>query len=87
MYEILENPTRMSRDEIKKEYKGKWVFLVEPEGKIGCFMKSAIPIVIADIPWEGYDAGIYQKFIDDYESNMDLSFIPCESVTGFREVI
>ena len=69
MYEIIENPRRMTRSEIKNEYDGKWVFMVNLEGHIYGLFDYATPVVVADKPFEGNEDGIYKVFLDDCETS------------------
>ena len=34
MYEIIENPVRMTRDEIKEKFDGRWIFLANHKGTL-----------------------------------------------------
>ncbi|MCL2169941.1 MAG: hypothetical protein FWB74_07945 [Defluviitaleaceae bacterium] len=89
MYEILENKQRMTRDEIRQKFDGKWIFLVDLEGELYSPFASAIPVVVADSPWDGYETGIYHEFRDnlDYNSYMHFSLLKDEwNVFGFSEV-
>ncbi|GHU56730.1 hypothetical protein AGMMS49975_20620 [Clostridia bacterium] len=57
MYQIIDNPTRMTKAEIDKEYDGKWVYLVNCEYANGptALLTSGIPVVVADLDFEGVD--------------------------------
>ena len=48
MYHVIENPKRMSKPEIFKEFDGKWVFMVDIEGEDFGPWHSAVPMVVAD---------------------------------------
>ena len=88
MYMILENPRRMTKDEIRTEFANKWVFVVECDFDIGVPMKTAIPMVIADSAWEGREDGIYAKLKEQYGRTMHLSFLTNElNVFGFSEIV
>jgi len=88
MYQIIETPRRMSRDEIIKEFDGKWVFLINPEGPLYGWFETAMPAVVADKPFEGFDTGIYHKLRDENDgSSTDLTLLPNEyNIFGFDEV-
>ena len=87
MYRILENPRRMTKSEIRSEFPNKWVYMVEGDFDIGVPMKTAIPMIIADSPWEGDEDGIYDKLDDEYERTTYQSFLSNEiNVFGFSEV-
>ena len=89
MYTIIDEPKRMTRERIFKEFQGKWVFLVNMEGPLFGFFESAVPVIVADKPFEGKETGIYQRLHDENgENSMDLSFLSNEhNVFGFSEVI
>ena len=87
MYEILENRQRMTRNEIRQKFDGKWVYLVDLVGKLGSPFESAVVAVVADKPWEGYDTGIYHELDEGHERSMHKSFLKNEwNVFGFNEV-
>jgi hypothetical protein len=65
MYEILENPKRMSIQEIDNSFDGKWVYIVRCEKSEGNKTVAGIPVIIADGPFEGVEDGIYNQFKDD----------------------
>jgi hypothetical protein len=88
MYKVLDSPKRMTRKQIKEEFKGKWIFLVDlGEPQFGWF-ETAVPAVVADKLFEGRETGLYQKLNEEYNGNtMDWSFLPNEiNVFGFSEV-
>ncbi|MCL1882977.1 MAG: hypothetical protein FWF81_04395 [Defluviitaleaceae bacterium] len=89
MYKILDSPKRMSSEQIKEKFKGKWVFLVEPEGSPFGWFNSAIPMVVADEPFEGSEMGIYYNLDDKYNGKtIDWTLPPFKkNVFGFNEVI
>ena len=88
MYMILENPRRMTKNEMREEFANKWVFAVEGDFDIGVPLKTALPIVIADSPWEGREDGIYTMLKDKYRRTLHLSFLSNElNVFGFSEVV
>jgi len=65
MYQLIENPVRMTRHEIQEKYFGKWVYCVKPEGPPFGWVESAIPMVVADKPYEDSSSGIYTKIHND----------------------
>ena len=75
-YKLLENTTVMTADDIKREYRGYWVFLTNiscsDEGKF----LSGIPVVIGDMAYDGAEDGIYTQFEDPkYGSCRDMSLL------------
>jgi len=88
MYMILENPKRMTKKEMRSEFVNKWVYAVDCDFDIGVPMKTGIPMVLADSPWEGSEDGIYEKLDDKYERTTYLSFLTNElNVFGISEVV
>ena len=59
MYEIIKNPKRMTRELIDETFKGKWVFLARLEPPPLAHYETAVPLVVADMPFEGNETGIY----------------------------
>lgn len=87
MYKILEKPVRMTKNEMRSNYKNKWIFAVEGDFDIGVPLKTAIPMVITDSPWEGWEDGIYEKLKEKYEGIYHLSCLSNEeNIFGFVEV-
>jgi len=89
MVTILENQRRMDREEIVKEFGGKWVFLVDLEGPpLGRF-QTAIPAVMADDVYEGRETGIYARLNEEYNGNTaDVTYLRNQiNVFGFNEVL
>jgi hypothetical protein len=78
-----DNRTKMSRESIRSAYDGKWVFMIdvnlEPQ-------YSAVPVVIADKPYEGREQGIYRQFQEDdgYGLTGYVSLLRTCSMEGFE---
>lgn len=89
MYEVIKEPRRMTVDEIHETFKGKWVYLVRPEGPLFSFFETAIPMVIADIPYEGKETGLYARIQDEYDGDtMSITYLMGKyNVFGFSEVL
>ena len=62
MYKIIDNPVMMSKDEIEKEFDGKWIYIVKAEFTIGKRLVKGMPVIVADSPFEGQDEEIYKKY-------------------------
>ncbi|MCL2225939.1 MAG: hypothetical protein FWB96_13305 [Defluviitaleaceae bacterium] len=86
MYEILKDQKRMTSKEINKTFKGKWVYMIKPEDCPERFY-TAIPVVIADIPFEGVETGLYDKIYDEYDGDvMSIAYLMNKyHVFGFSE--
>ncbi|MCL1987867.1 MAG: hypothetical protein FWG64_07850 [Firmicutes bacterium] len=90
MYEIIKNPQRMTRDEVFTKFTGKWVFIIHLEGELFQFWESGIPVVVADIPWEGDNEGVYNIFLNDpnITRRTDICLLKSQiKLFGFSEVI
>jgi hypothetical protein len=62
MYQIIDNPKMMSKDEIETEFDGKWVYIVKAEFAVGKRLIQGIPVIVAESPFEGQDDGIYEMY-------------------------
>jgi len=52
----------MTKEEIDKEFDGKWVYIVKAEiNKHGELLRG-MPVVVADKPYEGNDDRIYEQY-------------------------
>lgn len=87
MYRIIENPKRMTREEIKKEFTGKWVYVVDLEGPEFGWFNTGVVAVVADRVLEGRETGIYRELSDKYDGRVaDMSLFDKEIVPHFYEV-
>ena len=87
MYEVLENRQRMTREEIKKEFDGKWLYLVDLEGELGSPFVSAVPAIVSDEMYGGYDTGIYHELEENHARTLNFSLLKNEwNVFGFNEI-
>ena len=80
---IPENEQRaMSKEEIKEAFNGRWIFMTHIQDD----PYSAVPVVIADTPYEGSEDGIYQDYVNDerYGVTGYTSLLLCASMTGFE---
>jgi hypothetical protein len=69
MYQIIDDPKMMNKDEIEKEFDGKWIYIVKAEFAIGKLLVKGIPVIVADFPFEGQDEGIYDMYrTSEYDS-------------------
>ena len=88
MYEVLENRQRMTRDEIKRAFDGKWLYLVDLEGVPGSMFESAVPAVVADSAFDGFETGIYHELREKHQRAVNFSLLKNEwNVFGFNEVV
>jgi hypothetical protein len=76
MYQIIENPIRMTYDEMWDNYDEKWLFLVNCEFNQYSRLLSGIPVIAADRAFEGVPEGIYEQFKEKrYAPKGDVTFI------------
>jgi hypothetical protein len=66
MYKVIENPKRMTFGEIEKQFNGKWVYIVDVEGKVFSPSETGRVAVVADDVYEGYKTGIYDEIDKKY---------------------
>lgn len=71
MYEVLptENRTEMTREQITERYDGRWVFLI----RVSESPYLAIPVVVADAPYEGKEQGIYTAIKAEARANNQIT--------------
>jgi hypothetical protein len=88
MYKIFDTRReQIPYEKIKELYKGKWVYVVNQQGppftvnEYGetevAFPVSGEVLVVADIPWEGAESGIYKEIrkndaYGNWRGEMDL---------------
>ena len=84
MYTILENTELLTFDEIRAKYDGKWVFMTNCEFSDGNGLIHAIPRIIADEQFDGYDDGIYDTYDNEelYGRTTDVPFYERGSFIG-----
>ena len=76
MYTILDNVELLTYDEIKNRYDGKWVYMTNCEFSEGSMLIRAIPRVIADKQFDGFEDGIYKEYKNKelYGETINISF-------------
>jgi hypothetical protein len=80
MYEIINNPRVMTRDEIDNVYDGKWVYIVKAKFTPNESLIEGMPVVVGDIPYDGVDDGIYEQFNDkEYEQRYSHTLLDLPS--------
>jgi hypothetical protein len=88
MYQILNDPRRLTFEEIAEEFRGKWVYLVDLDGSKYSWFNTAVVAVVADNVLEGRETGIYDEFYNKYDGRVaDIYFSDKDTITGFREVL
>jgi len=76
-YKILNHTTQLSIDEIRRLYKGYWIYIVKATiGEHGKIL-SGIPVVIGQTTADGAEDGIYSKYrSDEYNQRVELNLLP-----------
>ena len=85
MYKIIDKIELLTFEEIKVKYSGKWVFMTNCEfSSPGNGLIHAIPRVIADKKFEGYDDRIYDIYddVNMYGETTHFSFYDVGSFIG-----
>ena len=76
MVQIIKNPVVMTREEMKAQFDGKWIYVVNCEYTPGDRLIRGIPVVVADMQFEGVDSGIYDKYAsEEYGDKLSMSFL------------
>ena len=75
-YKFLDHAKPLPIDEIKRLYKGYWVFLVNAEFSITNKLISGKPVIIGSRAYDGARDGIYEKYkAAEYEPQTDISLL------------
>jgi len=76
-YRLLEHTEPLSNDEIRRLYKGYWIFIVKAKLTETGGLIEGIPVVIGAVPFDGVRDGIYEKYkTDEYAVCCDMSLRP-----------
>jgi hypothetical protein len=76
-YKILNHDSPLPIAEIRRLYKGYWVYIVKAELDEFNGIISGIPVVIGVRSSDGAEDGIYKKYrADEYENRVGLSLLP-----------
>ena len=85
-YKLLEHKEALSIDEIRRLYKGYWVYIVKAKlGENGSIL-SGIPVIIGKTTADGVEDGIYSKYrSDEYNERVELNMLPNRGfISSFR---
>jgi len=76
-YKLLEHDEPLSIEEIRRLYKGYWVYIVKATiGEHGKIL-NGIPVVIGQTTADGAEDGIYTKYrSDEYNQRVELNLLP-----------
>ena len=65
MYKEIDNPVRMTRDEVCEKYQRKRIYLIHLDEPKFSMFETAIPVIVAERAWAGKEDCIYNKYLDD----------------------
>jgi len=75
-YKLLEHTEPLTYEEIKKMYKGYWVYIVNAQFDEEMRFYGGRPVVIGQTPFDGVEDGIYEQFDgDEYAPRCDLAHL------------
>jgi hypothetical protein len=75
-YKILEDAEAISEEEIRRLYKGYWVYVVNAVFNENREFVSGIPVIIGSKPYDGSGDGIYNKYKShDYDERTDFNLL------------
>jgi hypothetical protein len=76
-YKLLEHTAPLSVEEIRRLYKGYWVFIVKAAFDEYNGLVSGVPVIIGQMAYDGVEDGIYEVYeSDEYGESADLSLLP-----------
>ena len=75
-YMQLDHNEPLSAAEIRRQYKGYWVYIVKAQFGAHGELLSGIPVIIGEIAADGAEDGIYEKYrSDEYEIRAGLNLL------------
>ena len=87
-YKFLDHTEPLSVEEIKKLYKGYWVYLVKAEFSKNNALLGGIPVIIGAIAYDGAADGIYEKYkAEEYGESTDLNLLPNKGFISSLRVV
>jgi len=87
-YKLLEHTEPLTINEIRRLYKGYWVYIVKAElGEHGKIL-SGIPVIIGQVAADGVEDGIYLKYkTDDYNVRTSLNLLPNRGFISSLQIV
>ena len=87
-YRLLDHTEPLPIEEIRRLYKGYWIYIVKAKiGEYGDIL-SGIPVVIGATPADGVEDGIYEKYrVDEYNIRADLNLLPNKFLVALKAAI
>jgi hypothetical protein len=87
-YRLLDHAEPLHIDEIRRLYKGYWVYVVKARlGEHGELL-SGIPVVVGAMAADGAEDGIYEKYrSEEYDVRTDLNLLPNKGFVSSLRVV
>jgi hypothetical protein len=77
LYKIIENPVKMTKDEIDHTYKGMWVYIVKANIDKHGWLIEGMPVVLGEFQYDGVEEGIYEQYRKkEYEERLSYTLLP-----------
>ena len=75
MRKLIENPVYMAYENMKEEFRGKWILITNCDFTQDQEFIGGIPVAVADTIYEGHKDGFYDKFdAPEYSPRADRDF-------------
>ena len=86
-YKLLNHDSSLPIDEIRRLYKGYWVYLVNVKLSEFNGILSGKPVVMGITPFDGVEDGIYEKFdTDEYVHRADLNLLVNKTLASLLQL-
>jgi len=85
-YKLLGHTEPLTIEEIRRLYKGYWVYIVKAKlGENGKIL-SGVPVIIGQTTADGAEDGIYAQYrSDEYNERVELNMLPNRGfISSFR---
>jgi hypothetical protein len=80
-YKLLDHTTPLPAEEIRRLYKGYWVFIVNATFDEYNALISGTPVVIGALAFDGVEDGIYKQYkSEEYGQRTDWNLLPNKSL-------
>jgi hypothetical protein len=85
-YRLLDHTEPMPVTEIRRLYRGYWVYIVKATFNEFNGLVSGVPVVIGAKPFDGVDDGIYDEFdTDEYGQHADMRLLLNKTIEYIRQ--
>ena len=85
-YKLLDHTEPLPIEEIRRLYKGYWVYLVKAKFDEYNAILSGVPVIIGTRAFDGAKDGIYDKYdAEEYGEGTDINLLPNRGfISSFR---